>query len=954
MKIHRTICLLLGLFYALSTTQAQNTACQYRLELFDSFGDGWNGAVLQVDVNGEITNYTVEDDGLDAGDQLEVIDLIITEGDSIKLSFVSGAFDSESSYFFYNATDSLLFSDGPDPMEGEVFVTVAECPACPPPPSSGISIDDVRAMRADFSWVPSDPEGVYLFQYGLLGFDPDSTGTTIPVTGTSSVRVEGLQENTPYDLYLSVICSAGDTSDVVGPISFRTLFKNDVGIETITSPVTQCGLDATDSVEVIIRNFGGNPQSLFPFKYSINGNVASIPEFIDGYYTGVLGKDSTYMVYFETITDLSEPGEYEIAAWTELETDGNLRNDTAYTTIINIPIVTEYPYFTNFEDWFGGWTISEDSRNPSWEFGLPNGLELTRAASGFNAWVTNLDTTYNNSELSYLVSPCLDFSSLTEDPVLSFSLYFESESCCDEGWVEISTDGGESWSKVGEAGTGINWYNDEGNQWWDGNGGFEGWNIASNTLTDAAGEGDVRIRFAFSSDFSVGDDGMGLDNIFISTPLGVDMAAINVRNTSTEQCGDPEDQVTLTFRNLGMQTLSGFDVGYQVNDDSVVLENVDLLSVEPGEEFSYTFTTTFNSLNLGNFTLKAWTNIPTDEFILNDTATVNFENFRTIPFLENFEAGRLPEGWETPNEAIPVTQDHDAPSFVLSDNLWSVDQEFTAFTPIIGPVEAGDSLTFDYRYVTFGSIGSAPKELVAGDSLFVAISTDCGETFERVLTVDSTNHEPSLQLETLVIYLDDYVGENIQIRFRAVWGEGDYFIDIDNVNIIRCPESLGLITEVQDATNANSNDGQASVEATEGLEPFRYRWETGDSTKATFNLEPGTYTVTVVDAAGCEETTEVVVDVTTSTNEIESLNVLRLSPNPTTGQAELTLEFDRTEAVEVRIFNPVGQLLQQIPVQHFQKATLPIDLNNQATGIYFVQIRVGQKMRMEKLMLLRQ
>ncbi len=962
MKIHATICFLLGLF-ALSTAHTQNTACQYSLELFDSFSDGWDGAVLQLNVNGEITNYTLEDDGIDDQDQTETIDIIFTEGDSLSLTFTSGAFDSEVSYSLYNATGTLLFSDGPDPAEGEVFETVIACPACPPPPTVGFSIDDVRAVRADFSWVPSDPEGVYLFQYGALGFDPDSTGTTVQVFG-ADYRLEGLEEDTPYDVYLSVICEIGDTSDIIGPFSFRTLFRNDVGIEAITSPITQCGLDATDSVEVIIRNYGGNPQSLFPFKYSVNGNVASIPELIDGYYTGVLGKDSTYMVYFETITDLSEPGVYEIAAWTELENDGDMRNDTTFIKIVNIPIVNEYPYFTNFEDWFGGWTVPEESINSSWSFGQPDGILLDRAASGINAWTTvspsdsmaleTLDSTYHSNQLSYLLSPCLDFSSLTEDPLLTLSLFFDTESCCDEGWVEVSIDGGDSWSKVGEAGTGINWYNDENNQWWDGDGGFSGWTIASSTLEGTAGEADVRVRFAFSSDFSVNRDGFGLDNIFIAEPLEVDMAGVVVTNTSLEECGEAEDMVTLTFRNLGMQTLTGFDVGYQIDGLPPVFENVGLLSVDPGEEFSYTFTTPFNSLELGNFTLRAWTSIPTDEFILNDTATVRFQNFQTIPFAENFEGGRLPEGWETPNESVPVTDGHNAPSFVLSDNLWSVDEEFTAFTPNIGPVEMGDSLTFDYRYVTFGSLGEGPKELAAGDSLFVAISTDCGGTYERVLTVDSTNHQPSLDLQTVVIYLDDYVGENIKIRFQAVWGEGDYFIDIDNVNIIRCPASLNVQADIQNATNNNTNDGRISLDVGAGLEPFRYRWSNGDSSKTVVNLAAGTYTVTVVDAVGCEEVVDFTVDLASSTEEITSLNVLQLAPNPTTGQAELLLEFDRSETVEVRIFNPVGQLLQQIPARQFRKATLPIDLNNRASGIYFVQIRVGAKIRTEKLMLLRQ
>lgn len=931
--------------------QAQNVSCAHRLELFDSAHDGWNGAILAVEVNGETTRYTLTDNGIDDDGAAAAFELILQEGDSITFTFTGGSFDSEITYGFYNATDSLLFFDGPAPTRGVVYAAVVSCPSCPVPPPSGVSLDDVRAVRADISWTPSDPQGLYNIVYGLAGFDPDSTGTVVQRRG-SSARLENLQENTVYDLYLSVICSGGDTSAFVGPYTFKTLYKNDVGVVDILSPMTACGLGAGSIVEVVLKNFGGSPQALFEFKFSVNGVTASIPVPNDGYYTGVLGKDSTYIYPFETTANLSAPGEYIIAAWTELEGDSNPRNDTTFITIQNVPIITEYPYFENFEEWAGGWRVGEGSQNPSWEFGHPAYAPLDRAAGGQNAWVTNLDTIYNNSELSYLVSPCLDFSSLDEDPILSFSLFFQTESCCDEGWVEVSIDGGETWEKVGTAGTGINWYNDEINQWWDGSGGFSGWTIAANTLRGTAGESDVRVRFVFSTDFSITEVGMGIDNIFISIPLGKDLASVSVEHTSDEQCGSASDQVVLTFRNLGTETQTGFDVGYQIDNGPVVLENVGLLSVGAGEQFTYTFATPFNSLNRNVYTLRAWVSIAGDEFIVNDTATVTYRNFITPPFVEDFERGVLPQGWET-DEAVPVSSAHNAPSFVLTDNLSSIDSEFTVLTPIIGPIEIGDSLTFDYRFVSFASIGEEGEELNAGDSLLVEITADCGESYVTVLVIDSLNHTTSAALQNRVVYLDDYAGQNIRIRFRAVWGEGDYFVDIDNVNIIRCPQSLQLTTTSQSATNANSNDGRAGVEAGAGLAPFSYRWSTGDSTKVILNLSPGVYSVTVIDAAGCTDVAEVIINNATSTKDIETLNLLQLAPNPTSGQAELQLEFNRVETVEVRIFSPVGQLLLQGTEQRGQRLTYPIDLSNYPAGMYFVQIRVGDKMRVEKLMLMK-
>ena len=73
----------------------------------------------------------------------------------------------------------------------------------------------------------------------------------------------------------------------------------------------------------------------------------------------------------------------------------------------------------------GGWSTSDAGQNQSWAFGEPNGTDIPNAASGVNAWVTNLNGNYNNAEESYIVSNCFDFSSLTSDPTLSLSINFD-------------------------------------------------------------------------------------------------------------------------------------------------------------------------------------------------------------------------------------------------------------------------------------------------------------------------------------------------------------------------------------------------------------------------------------------------------------------------------------------------------------------------------------------------
>ena len=50
------------------------------------------------------------------------------------------------------------------------------------------------------------------------------------------------------------------------------------------------------------------------------------------------------------------------------------------------------------------------------------------------------------------------------------------------------------------------------------------------------------------------------------------------------------------------------------------------------------------------------------------------------------------------------------------------------------------------------------------------------------------------------------------------------------------------------------NDGTASVSASGGTAPYEYKWSNGATTSAISNLQPGTYTVTVLDAGGCSGT----------------------------------------------------------------------------------------------------
>ena len=924
-----------------SFTSTFNNPCDYTIELFDSFGDGWNGSVLNVTVGGISTDYTFTTGNsavftINAGSNLPLI-----------FTYTAGAFQNEVTYNILDPDGIIIFSDGPFPATGVVYETFA-CPTCPG--ATNLAVDDLFGLSANVSWMDSDSAGIWQVEYGPTGFLPN-TGAGISFTTTDPfASLIDLDENSTYDYYVIRFCDNGDTSALAGPFTFTTITLNDVGILEISSPLSGCGLTDAEVITITMTNYGSNPQSLVPFKYSVNGATAAINIPLDGYFTNVIGNDSIVVLEFETTADLSLPGTYEIAAWTELDGDSELGNDTAYYTVTNIPTISDFPYAQNFEVDNGGWSVSADGANQSWAFGEPNGTDISNAASGVNAWVTNLNGNYNNAEESYVVSNCFDFTNLTSDPTISLSINFDSETSYDGGWLDASVDGGITWYKIGGIGSGVNWYNinntfNQLGEVWAGNSG--GWIFAKHELTGVAGEADVRLRFGFGSDGSVnGFDGVGIDDVAIFIPVANDMASQTVVNTTTMECGDPNDELTLTLVNNGTATQTGFDVGYNVNGGTDVVENVGSLTLAPDETATYTFTTPFNSTGAGTYNVTAWTNLAGELNVTNDTTTFQFATYRVLPFKEDFEGGTLPNGWSS-DEFNPVTEFHSNISFVAFDNMYSFDPLFELVSPPIGPISDGDSLFFDYRYVDFSGNGANAATLGVGDSLKVQYSLDCGITYTDLFLITQDNHITSNELATVNIGIASLIGESVKFRFLGIWGTGDYYLDIDNINIFQCA-SLDLATSMTPESNAGELDGIISVMPNASQGPFTYVWDTGDSTATVTGITAGTYEVTVTDGFGCVDVATI--DLMVNIDEIDDIQSINLFPNPTMDLATLDMTFSKTVDVQVQIINIMGQILFETSIGKTMEEKVELNLENYPDGMYFVRVKVDSQTIVKKLM----
>lgn len=722
---------------------------------------------------------------------------------------------------------------------------------------------------------------------------------------------------------------------------------------SVTNRNNTCNTIA-DSVRFSFRNLSVDTIRTAVVAYSFNGGATAL----DTIRNIAIAPNGTSPLYTSTqsFTPPTGAGTYPLVAWVQLLGDNNRSNDTVRTIIERPSSIVTFPYFQNFESGRGGWTVFDSVGNTTWEFGTPRvrGV-INTAASGVNVWTTWKDSTYKNNDFSYVMSPCFDFSSFTTDPRISMSIISQAETNFDGAWVEVSNDGGINWNKVGMRNTGVNWYTDTITTirrpvWARAVG--TGWRVAQNILTGTAGRPSVRVRIGFRSDGSGNTfDGFAFDNVLISTVPTVDIASASVTNFSTSICGSPNDSVTLQLTNLGNTTQSNFTVSYSVDGGTPVTENIIGLTIAPNASATYRFLTAFNSTGLGNHIIRSWVRTTGDATIVNDTAQYTFNiAIPTNTFTSyNFNNLALPTGWT--NTGGTIGTGHNLTNGAIFRNLFTANATLVVETNKWGPIRAKDSLTYDYRYVGF-SFPNAGHTLSNTDTLAVQIAFDCSPNFFTVDTITRWGHITSDQFRTrrLLLGRDSLIGRIIRVRFRAIRvNAGDYFIDLDNINYVTCPENFSIVTR-STHTPQGLTRGTAVAVPARGLAPFTYNWSNGRATDSIATLGAGNYRVTITDARGCTDTASVVVLGTINTLDATSpISQVKLMPNPTSGQTVVDVEFAKILDARVQILNIMGQELHRIDSKQVNREQYQLDLSNYPAGVYLVRITAENRTFTAKL-----
>ncbi|MGV3598192.1 MAG: gliding motility-associated C-terminal domain-containing protein [Bacteroidota bacterium] len=321
--------------------------------------------------------------------------------------------------------------------------------------------------------------------------------------------------------------------------------QNNLAVTNILYPTTTLNCTnapRTDSVVVRVANISGAAITNFDISYSLNGGSV-----VTETYTGTSIATSGSINYtFATKLNTLTGGVNTLKVYTSLPGDPTRANDTAVLTYV--PKVSSFPYFESFENNNGGFTAG--GTNSTWIWGARNKPNTGQSADGARSWTNGgLTGLYANSDVSYLTSPCYDFTNL-KTPYIAFQFVVEVEYSWEVVTMQYSTNGGSSWSNLGSNADADNcetknWYNLGGwsgnarsypcGSWGSGCGGrgyCGGWAEAKRCLNMLAGQPSVMFRWAFTSTGSqCTAEGFALDSLVIGEAPALNPLSVTAPDT---------------------------------------------------------------------------------------------------------------------------------------------------------------------------------------------------------------------------------------------------------------------------------------------------------------------------------------------------------------------------------------------------------------------------------------
>ncbi|TVR79671.1 MAG: PKD domain-containing protein [Chitinophagaceae bacterium] len=695
-----------------------------------------------------------------------------------------------------------------------------------------------RRFSADFS----DTLRVYVSTDGGstwpdLIFEENETGAGNFATGTfdNTNFVPSTQDDWCFSGTVGVSsCFELDLGDYVGETNVRIKFEtgNNYGNNIYIDNIEISGRCVPQNVPPV-PNFVASPQSgceplTVEFTDLSQLNPTSWSWTFPGGNPSTSNDPNPVVVY-------DQAGNYDVTLEVTNSNGSSTEVKTSYISVLGSGQSVTLPFSEDFESnsfATNGWTVENPNGGLTWEIVTVGGSTPGDKAARVNHY-DYLDI----GARDYLISPPLDFSNYD-----SVFMTFEhahrrfSQDFADSLIVSVSIDCGLNFPfrllAVAEDGTGAfatgttinnNFLPSQASDWcFSGTVGADCFDL---DLSQFAGESTVFVRFETYNDYgnNIYIDNINIDGISIppTTPPSADFTP-----SSNLECAGSTIQFT---------------------DNST------------GDALTYDWSFPGGS--------------PSSSTQQNPSVIYNTPGVYDVSLTVSNSAG---SDVSSVNGLIEIT-----PSPIVNSSVDGISCNGENDGSIVIQATGGTGLTYQW---SDGSSGTTLTDLNAGNYTVTVTNNEGCETVESINIV-----QPQVLNVSGIVGLSDCSASSGTIQLSVSGGtspysfnwsngansqnltglsSGPYSVTVTDANgcenirnyFVSSVQGPQLTQSSQNVSCNGAADGQIDVSTSGGTAPFTFDWSSGQSTSSISNLSPGTYTVTVTDAQGCETLGSVVIN----------------------------------------------------------------------------------------------
>jgi len=511
--------------------------------------------------------------------------------------------------------------------------------------------------------------------------------------------------------------------------------------------------------------------------------------------------------------------------------------------------------------------------------------------------------------------------------------------------VEISTDGGSTWTVLPSGGT----LTGNASLWWE---------MRHIDLTAYAGMSNLKIGFRYN-DGGGWLFGWGIDDVEVFSPAANDIAltAIAPSTGTPNSYGLGGSNITVLGQvfNNGGTTITSYNVKYVFNGGAVVTNAVTGVSIAPFTTGTFTATTPVTlPAAVGPYQLQAWAELTGDVNAVNDTA--DLDTFNTVAFLPT-KVLAVEEATGTwcqwcPRGIVFMDSLHvlygNAVSLVAvhnNDPMENVAYDAWMGTQVGGypsamidrryEVDPGVSLLSAYtQYSTnfaFASVAAVPT--LTGSSLSVAVTV-----------------RPAVNLNgarlALVITEDDVKGTG------AGWSQANAYSGSTtnlltgggvNYNALPTPIPASMMSYQFVARSIDpSATGGAGLLPASMVHSTDYTHTFNKTLDAAWAVNKVHGVILLIDGVSGAVLNSAnfaaVVGVSDINAGVENFVV---APNPASTQANVVFDLQNSGSVSVTVYDMVGRAVYTVPSSFMNAGTsrISLPLDNFSTGLYSVKVQ---------------